>query len=99
MGFLWNLAQLFEVVAGTSLTMVMRAEKILSPKEIREAVELSSLVYSRGDEILALAQFMHDTIKEEDIAREGPIFKKTITTQVKKPPQNTISVRGRARRC
>ena len=82
-GFLWNLAQLFEVVAGTSLTMVMRAEKILSPKEIEEAVELSSLVYSRGDEILALAQFMHDTIKEEDIAREGPIFKKTITTQVK----------------
>ena len=82
-GFLWNLAQLFEVVAGTSLTMVMRAEKILSPKEIREAVELSSLVYSRGDEILALAQFMHDTIKEEDIAREGSIFKKTITTQVK----------------
>ena len=82
-GFLWNLAQLFEVVAGTSLTMVMRAERILSPKEIREAVELSSLVYSRGDEILALAQFMHDTIKEEDIAREGPIFKKTITTQVK----------------
>ena len=82
-GFLWNLAQLFEVVAGTSFTAITHLERIVeTPEETREAVELSSLVRSRGDEILALAQFMYDTINEDDIDEEGPKYKETVAIQM-----------------
>ena len=37
---------------------------------------------SRGDEILAMAQLMYDTVNEDDVAREGPGLKDFLDTQL-----------------